>query len=84
MKSLYSTLTKQETTELLKDIMEQYEGLLDDQDIQYEVMVKFYDINDEKYTFSGMTRMEAYQFNSDLQGIYNNFVITDYIITEIV
>jgi len=77
MKSLYSTLTKQETTELLMDVMEQYVGSLEDQEVQYEVIVKFYDINDEKYTFSGMTRMEAYQFNSDLQGIYNNLVITE-------
>ena len=69
MKSTYSTLTPQETKSLLVDVMEDYVGNLTDQEVKYEVLNKFYDITGEKYTLSGMTKIDAYYYNTLVQHI---------------
>tara|TARA_R110000868_G_scaffold274467_1_gene533892 strand:+ start:400 stop:714 length:315 start_codon:yes stop_codon:yes gene_type:complete len=75
MKSTYNTLTPQEVKTLIVDLMKDYVGNLTDQKVKYEVVRKFWDINDQKYTLSGMTKIEAYYFNVMTQHIYDTEMV---------
>ena len=74
MENLFARMTDITMKEDLMWIMDDYVGNLSDEGVKEEVIEKFY--NNSTFTFSGMTKEQAYTFHNRLMDMYDTLMVS--------